>query len=897
MSFSEIILAKATSKDGVESILKNGFQTQEKHISSTKTFEKHAETDTDQMYGAGLYFSIAYSMDQVKSNCGKYADTWGSEIILATLNGKYKILNTAFSMPENHPIWSASTAGRAGIYNQLVNLGIINLFPDYKDGDTHFPPEYGYKISHSIDAWVHEHNQIAHIVVYNPKILKYVTSFECKKEEKQFKVLQPAEKKEQPKIDLLQQAAQRRKEKEALSLKVPKASNDLNLENNFKAWLESIEDYEPFRSKIDKIGANRTFPFEKWFSNAENGRIYIPLSEVQEEDIKSTKYLRDYLESRGYQIIDLKKGYAKQNNKQNIFKIGKLLDTLLYKDLKLLDIELQDNKISLLKYNKEKLNMNRDHTSMKTKFENLNSRVSGVLYVVISSNIHDLASMSTGRGWSSCMNLDGGEKKDDVYCEVERGGFVAYVIKDNDREIQQPIARLHIRRFDSKKGLSIAVPEETIYGKEINGFIEKVKDWIQSKQGSKAGRYRKVGGNYSDTFSSSNNILISPKEGNKIRQWLTKWLDIKQEDKSKYADYFSKSLISLFNSSEKYPDKFLNRLKEYIFNSNIWYKPTKGFAQTTDQFMSKFAIRFPDLISKDDFFKAYAKNINSEGGIGKQLLEKFPQYIDEKILSITSNRNKSAVIQSAPHLSPVHKEIIEDELDNKLTISNPDFTPSNKNGIYQVRNYIHNEIEKLSIWKPIPERIASKAIKFAEDIMRKDFDEEKEGSKDDKDLITDFKRLKISPSDFEEMKESVIESLLHVFTQTKTDVPVVQKFYKSLLPNWEKYGGIGIIGYAISSLRENGRQFLPFIKQKKQDFIRENSIGTPESELHQGYKGLTPLTNSEYARIAKDKDEVVESFNYVIDTLETGSPSKKYSMKFGVNYDNYMHRQKRRTTN
>lgn len=177
---SNLILAKAVRDDGLNSILKGGFQLQDKHASTLRAFDKYGDTDDDQMYGPGIYFSVPYSLEQLKNDCKKYADSWGSNILIATLMGKNKILvnNT---VPANHPVWNHTIVDRNDtVFEKLQKLGVAQLFPDYKPNDIHFKPEYGYRLAKGkIDGWVHEHNMIPHAVIYNPAILKYVTHFKC----------------------------------------------------------------------------------------------------------------------------------------------------------------------------------------------------------------------------------------------------------------------------------------------------------------------------------------------------------------------------------------------------------------------------------------------------------------------------------------------------------------------------------------------------------------------------------------------------------------------------------------------------------------------------------------------------------------------------------------------
>lgn len=149
------------------------------------------------------------------------------------------------------------------------------------------------------------------------------------------------------------------------------------------------------------------------------------------------------------------------------------------------------------------------------------------LFVVISQDPQDVAMMSTGRGWTSCMNLSGGTKKENVYCEVESGGIIAYLIHKDDVDIKNPIARILIRRFADKKGHSFAIPEERVYGEQSvkDPFLRAVKAWLNEKQGDELadGRYFMEGSRYSDTLPK---FIDNPNpSGNKRRNFYSKKTD------------------------------------------------------------------------------------------------------------------------------------------------------------------------------------------------------------------------------------------------------------------------------------------------------------------------------------------------------------------------------------
>ena len=73
-----------------------------------------------------------------------------------------------------------------------------------------------------------------------------------------------------------------------------------------------------------------------------------------------------------------------------------------------------------------------------------------------------LDGMSTDRNWSSCMNLDGGCNRSTVFKQVQYGGMCAYLIKEDDKNIEEPIARIAIKRFISENNFIFAA-ETVIY--------------------------------------------------------------------------------------------------------------------------------------------------------------------------------------------------------------------------------------------------------------------------------------------------------------------------------------------------------------------------------------------------------------------------------------------------
>ena len=92
--------------------------------------------------------------------------------------------------------------------------------------------------------------------------------------------------------------------------------------------------------------------------------------------------------------------------------------------------------------------------------------------IIISRHPHDVAGMSTNRGWNSCMTMPGDKKKPEggIYNnhledDVQRGTHVAYLVHHDDDDIKNPIARIALKPFHAPDAShTILRPEPTVYG-------------------------------------------------------------------------------------------------------------------------------------------------------------------------------------------------------------------------------------------------------------------------------------------------------------------------------------------------------------------------------------------------------------------------------------------------
>ena len=202
-------------------------------------------------------------------------------------------------------------------------------------------------------------------------------------------------------------------------------------------------------------------------------RIYIPLpdsdgAEIPQQSATQSE-VQKAVQSVGYKIDDYKSGIASKTDDPNRkVRIGKLI-----KDQSLLQ------------------QFANDKTRAATKQQQQN------LVVAISRDPVDIGGMSTDRGWTSCMDLDGGINKKYVPTEIKNGAIIAYLINDDDREISRPKARILLKPYYYNNHM-ILVPDR-VYGTAPRSFprlVQQFASWANS--GSPEGDYRLAQGSYQD---------------------------------------------------------------------------------------------------------------------------------------------------------------------------------------------------------------------------------------------------------------------------------------------------------------------------------------------------------------------------------------------------------------
>lgn len=524
-------------------------------------------------------------------------------------------------------------------------------------------------------------------------------------------------------------------------------------------WLET--DVNAWKDKINQVV--RSFAFADWFPK--EGRVYLPFQSAAKgvDDDINLHFNKDHK----YQIHDYAKGLLK-DSQGRIVRIGKIINRDEQEEAKRIQGLYDQKKLSDIKYRREMEANRRYFRELRAAFEASPFR-RGVnkqspYMVVISSTAEDLAGMSTNRDWTSCMDLGGGSNRESIWCELKDGGFVAYLCYSDDVNIDKPLARLHIRRFDNKRGDSIALPEDSVYGNEIQGFKEAVQAWLDSKQGKiRPGRYIRRGGWYSDTFGSAEPDASRREKRDSMRHTI--------------LPVTGKGLFKLL---DRQPG--MNSMSLRIVGKLL----DPGLSLTDD--LKK---KLEALIRKD-----YPHKL-------PDLLEKYPDLLTPEDYKGASYYGRTKMLKAKkddPRYAELHKELVTQSV-MSLDINDPKLK-INKKGIGQSEASIEiaDILRPLADMGRLPEPLIRKVVRFAEQMM------DRYGS----EMSQPVRHTYVNPG------LNAISTIIHAFHMTGADTPTVLNFYKKVLPYWDNLGAEHGLGIALGRLGENGKSFLPFLRDKEQ---------------------------------------------------------------------------------
>jgi hypothetical protein len=202
--------------------------------------------------------------------------------------------------------------------------------------------------------------------------------------------------------------------------------------------------------------------FQRYTEDPKAYRIYLPFVPAKVE-AEVPPVIDTFLNSIGWAVTDYHQGLAREESSGRAMKIGKII-------------------------NKEG-----DDTLLKIYTEDPGRLRPREWEIVVSRHPYDIAGMSTGRGWTSCMEL-GVKDRGELYIpkDIKAGAVIAYLVRKGDRNLENPAARVLIKPYYSIQDPNevILVADRTIYGQFIPGFLDAVQDWLDEVNRGKSGVYK-----------------------------------------------------------------------------------------------------------------------------------------------------------------------------------------------------------------------------------------------------------------------------------------------------------------------------------------------------------------------------------------------------------------------
>jgi len=575
-----------------------------------------------------------------------------------------------------------------------------------------------------------------------------------------------------------------------------------------------------------------------------------PKTITKKDQFSTPEEFRTYLKAKGVSDSKIQRSVAAKfglsEGERPLFKIKGILETMLQQEIQKTKNDLESDKISQRKYNKKIIQLNKWHNEWIYQFENSIARhgkgMETKYMVVISKDARDIENMSTGRSWTSCMDLNkgDGDRENDIYCEIQGGGFIAYLTTPEDKYLNDPKARILIRRFDSKDGKSVAIPEDSVYGWEAPGFVNFVKKWIETKQGKiTPGLYDRKGGEYSDTFSDDK--FIAPENKEDLWKLIDNWTQ--NEDDENAVSNGKEAVAEFINIDRDNPlsDEEAKKLFPFI-------KMIGGV------YISTFIRNHPNLET------------------------------DERLRNINASDLKNMLPKLSPSRQKAIKKQVYDYLMKNLEYPSPLMSPDNKeqafvSSEYRIINLFNNMIDQTQIFNPIPKPLVKKMEELA------------------KVLATTTPLTKATKTragggfsqnwQDNEQENRIINNIAHVLSITKTDTPEALDFFRHHLNQQGEKGFdfSNVHGYnswfsAVGGLGSKGREFLP---QLQSEFQKNSQM------LQQYWQELDQInpTDADYISKLNRKHELEslisrlqqaqEEYGWAIDAISSGTGrSDKY---------------------
>lgn len=427
------------------------------------------------------------------------------------------------------------------------------------------------------------------------------------------------------------------------------------------------------------------------------------------------------LRDNGYSLVDYIKGICEKDGRQ--YKIGKILTR--YKASNMLINCFANSEIR----NASKIN----------------------LVLTLSRNKIDVISMSTNKGWTSCMNLATGSMNYHLDHDIKHETLIAYFHKKEDENIENPTARFLLKRYYyifECRTYYLYQTEESDYGSQpfniskVGGFLEGfINSSLEKPDTAGPCVYKICHGLYNDSMSDN---LIYMKNGwdfyNKEHIELFNTRDYKgdlEELKVQLKSHKNKNILLHNRCLHKYVDfVFDDESMQYMIDNNIPIRYAMYdvfYSEKIDIETLRLFSKYEDLSSPDNLTilsniyggtltiedgvlkdETHIKIFNLRKQVGKKVfLTSYERELTEKIRCFNS-------LNSSLKLSKVYTFINTDETYAKVSLYS-----LYSNDLDNLRKYLSKEeiikfIDKCHI---VPHRLRSYQKEFVMEYKPEIFEE------------------------------------------------------------------------------------------------------------------------------------------------------------------------------
>lgn len=280
---------------------------------------------------------------------------------------------------------------------------------------------------------------------------------------------------------------------------------------NYKDITALIEDLTTAQKRKVNKWQRGDYSFSNHAFKDDEHRTHFELEHADSDQVTPNAEVKMHLSNNGYEISDYKMGLAKDKHGRDV-KIGKALE------------------------------QTKAPASVKKSFVNDAARKTtkhADLHIVISRHPHDVAGMSTDRGWTSCMNMDKGQGMYAAMLEddIKAGTHVAYLVHKNDHTIQKPVARIALKPYKSPDGHTIIRPEGSTYGTGNDSFSHSVRKWAETHFPLKDG----------EVYEKNRDIYNDNRDHDDV------------ENTDVHGEYAFNSSAKTFNALVNHPDNYIRQ--------------------------------------------------------------------------------------------------------------------------------------------------------------------------------------------------------------------------------------------------------------------------------------------------------------------------------------------------